>query len=291
MDHTHIVQADDLERFAFTRKSEAAIPELIYLLVKQSISVVSVCRIPYGDAVNQPGCDGVVHTESGFLEFVPDGKSYWEVGTDANPRKKANDEYRKRTIKIPAEERAEATFVFVTPRYRGWGEPEQSMWLQRRNDSGWKSIRIIDGVKLADWLREFPSVGRWMAKQIELSESLGGLSTPRDHWENIEAFTAADEPTVPPRLFLEGRGNACSSLQGLFEGKSPQLLLFAESRTDVADFVAAYIETLDKDTARNYAYRCIFVTNEDAWRSFVELRKSHVLGCRPQARFGNARTS
>ncbi len=55
MDHTHIVKAGDLERYSDTRDSEAIVPELIYLLVKQSVSGASKCRIPYGDAVNQPG--------------------------------------------------------------------------------------------------------------------------------------------------------------------------------------------------------------------------------------------
>ena len=84
MDHTHIVQAGELERYADTRDSQAVIPELLYWLVKQS-SNASVCRIPYGDAVNQPGWDGIVEAEAAFLEFVPEGRSYWEIGAGANP--------------------------------------------------------------------------------------------------------------------------------------------------------------------------------------------------------------
>ena len=53
MEHTHIIRASDLEQYADTRSSQAAIPELIYLLVSQSNP--SLCRIPYGDSVNQPG--------------------------------------------------------------------------------------------------------------------------------------------------------------------------------------------------------------------------------------------
>ena len=72
---THIVRAADLEQYANSINSQTVIPELIYLLVKQSISHASVCRIPYGDAVNQSGWDGIVEAESAFLEFVPDGRS------------------------------------------------------------------------------------------------------------------------------------------------------------------------------------------------------------------------
>jgi hypothetical protein len=90
MDHTHIVQASDLDRYAQTRYSEAVIPELIYWLVKQSCPDLVVCRIPYGDAVNQPGLDGMVETEEGFLEFVPKGSSYWEIGTWCQPSEQGN---------------------------------------------------------------------------------------------------------------------------------------------------------------------------------------------------------
>ena len=66
MDHNHIVNAGDLEQYADRRASEGVIPELIYLLVNQSVSQISVCHIPYDDAVNQPGLDGLVETEDEF---------------------------------------------------------------------------------------------------------------------------------------------------------------------------------------------------------------------------------
>ena len=48
MDYTHIVNASDLEWYADSQASEGVIPELVYKLVNQSVSQMSVCRIPYG---------------------------------------------------------------------------------------------------------------------------------------------------------------------------------------------------------------------------------------------------
>lgn len=281
---THIVRAADLEQYANSINSQTVIPELIYLLVKQSISHASVCRIPYGDAVNQSGWDGIVEAESAFLEFVPDGRSYWEIGTGNDPQAKATKDFKKRTSQLSADDRAQGSFVFVTPRFAGWGAPEQIRWLERRKDKGWKDIRIIDGVKLADWLREFPAVGQWMAREIGLSSNSGVISTPREHWENIVSLTKLGDPPIPPTLFTEGRSHACNALQALFDGTSQklQLLMFAEGEQDVADFVAAYIETLDEDTARDYANRCLYIAEENAWRTVVEVRKSHVLVANPR---------
>lgn len=283
MDHTHIVQAGDLDRYAPTRDSQAVIPELVYWLVRLSCADV-VCRIPYGESINQPGMDGLVETELGFDGFVPKGKSYWEIGTDRDPQKKATKEFTKRTKEIGDEDRKESSFIFVTPRSSGsggWSEPRQRKWLKRRQDKGWKQIRVIDGVMLADWLREFPAHGRWMATKIPLTGNLGGMSTPAEHWENLTSECTADDPPFPPKLFTVGRTGACEALQALFEGKTPVLMLFAESPQDVADFVSAFLAGLDPDTSRAYTNRCLYIKDEQAWRSIVETRSPHVLVADP----------
>ena len=285
MDHTHIVQASDLERYADTIESQSVVPELLYLLVKQSISIVPVRRIPYGDAINQQGWDGIVESEEPFLEYIPKGKSYWEIGTGRDPKKKANQVFTQRTTDLEGDDMALSTFIFVTPRCSGpdgWIEPEQTKWIDARKDSGWKEIRIIDSIKLADWLREFPAIGRWMAKKMGMTGTLGGISTPREHWENIvELGVSSSDPPIPPELFTEGRSNACNALQKLFDGESKRLVLFAEGFHDVDDFVAGYLETLDENV-QNHANRCLYIGEKDAWRSVVEVRKSHVLVANPR---------
>lgn len=285
MDPTHIVQASDLDGYSSNRMSQGVIPELIYLLVKQSEPPPTVCRIPYGDAVNQPGWDGLVEIDQSFLEYVPAGVSYWEIGTDAKPRDKATTEFKKRTDAMPDEERAKSTFVFVTPRSSasgGWNQPEQAKWLKSREDSGWKDIRIIDGVKLADWLCEFPAIGYRMAKEIGLTGTLGGLNTPTEHWNLIRSQGGKGDPPLPPELFTTSRDAACNALEAVFAGESQRLLLFSESERDVDDFVAAYLQILEQTKSQEYASRCLFIDDDDAWRTISELRQSHILIANPR---------
>ena len=284
MDHTHIVQASDLGRYADTRESQAVIPELLSHLVQQSVPDPTTCRIPYGDAINQPGWDGLVESESGFLEYIPKGSSYWEIGTGSDPQQKATKEFRKRTRALSETDRASASFVFVTPRSAlsdSWDEPAQTKWVKRRKNHGWKLVRIIDGVKLADWLRQFPAIGRWMAKKMGVTSSLGGILTPYEHWELISTSDKG-EPSLPPKLFTVSRSSACNALEALFRGKTRRLLLFAESEHDVDDFVAAYLATLDENKTREFVNRCLFIKEEDAWRSVVETRRPHVLVANPR---------
>lgn len=285
MQHTHIITAADLSRYADTRESQGVIPELVYLLIRQSVPNAGACRIPYGDAVNQPGPDGVVECEERYFQFVPGGNSCWEIGTGGDPQTKASDDFRKRTKKLNDVERAESSFVFVTPRSagsNGWEEPEQTAWIKRRQKRGWGQIRIIDGVKLADWLREFPALGRWMATKAGITPSLGGIITPLEHWDLILSQGDKDDPPLPPELFTTSRSGACDSLEAVFSGESQRLFLFAESEHDVEDFVAAYLSTLDEEKAQEYANRCLFIDDEDAWRTVSELRQSHMLVASPR---------
>ena len=54
MDKTHLVSADQLNEYAKGRAGEANVPELIWMLVNR-VPDLRVCRIPYGDAINQSG--------------------------------------------------------------------------------------------------------------------------------------------------------------------------------------------------------------------------------------------
>jgi hypothetical protein len=280
MEHTHIVQAGALEAYSDRRESEAVIPELIYQLVRQSVRSLSVCRIPYGEQIGQPGYDGLVISDESFREFVPKGSSYWEIGTGGDPQGKATKDFKKRTAALSLEERSESYFIFVTPRSggeNGWNGPRQLKWLNKRTSKGWKGVRIIDGVKLADWMREWPALGKWFAQKIGNVAHMGGLEIPTHHWELIRNQVGTSDPPLPAKIFLEGRESACTQLQALFEGRANRLLLFTEGGRDAEDFVSAYLASLDPQIASSFCGRCLFINEEDAWRSAVEASGPHVL--------------
>ncbi len=286
MEHTQIVTAAELENYANTKESEGVVPELIWMLVKQSCTDLTTCRIPYGDAVNQPGWDGLVETRNGFRQFVPRGKSFWEIGTGGSPQGKATDDFKKRTETTKPENRKEAAYVFVTPRGAGaggWNEPAQAKWLDDRKDSGWGRIKILDGVQIADWLREYPAIGRWLFKRMGLVKSTSGFSTPTEHWENLQQLSQPNnDPPIPPKLFMVGRDQARTELLRLFRGETKLLALLTESENDAEDFVAACLAELDAETRRSFSNKCLFVSDAEAWHSMASLRSAHILVAHPK---------
>ncbi|HJT20075.1 MAG TPA: hypothetical protein VJ746_06370 [Nitrospira sp.] len=277
MEHTKVVTPSELEDFSDRRDSEPVIPELVHLLVTLSVPDLTHCRIPYGDSIGLPGLDGLVQTEAGFRQFVPKKTSFWEIGRSENAQRKATEDYKKRTEGTPRAERSEATFVFVTPRSRDWDQQSQSGWIQARQRDGWKEIKILDGVQLCDWLREFPAIGKWLLQRIGLVKALTGFQTPAEHWSHLAQMVGQDDPPLPPTVFLAGRENACQQLERLFRRETQQLILAIESENDAEDFVAAFLESLDETTRRAYSNQCLFISDPDAWLTFSALRFSHTL--------------
>jgi len=139
---------------------------LVSRLIKVVTPDLTRCRIPHTDAIGLPGPDGIVETVNGYSSFVPAGISYWEIGTGGDPQSKATDDYKKRTREFTKKDRAQATFVVVTPHSTKWPEKQQRTWRKKREKDGWKAIKIIDGVQLADWLRESPYWGKWFLTKI-----------------------------------------------------------------------------------------------------------------------------
>ncbi|MCK4518519.1 MAG: hypothetical protein KAU12_00220 [Candidatus Omnitrophica bacterium] len=284
MEHTQIVSVTELEKYADTRESQAVIPRLVYRLVNESISDFTACRIPYGDSINQPGLDGLVETENGFRHFVPKGESFWEIGTGNDPQAKATKDFKKRIEQISAQERQKATYVFVTPRTAGsdgWNEPAQRKWIERRKNVGWHDIKILDGIQLVAWLQEFPAIGKWLLKEMGLVTTMVGLTTPAEHWENIKQLTHAEDPPLPPKIFLVGRDQACVEMHRLFRGEIKQVVLASASEADAMDFVAAFLESLDAETQRHFCNKCLFIKDPDVWYSMAGLRIAHVLVAYP----------
>jgi len=286
MEHTQIVTVAELENYANTKESEAVVPELIWTLVKESVSDLTTCRIPYGDAINQPGWDGLVETQGGFRQFVPQGKSLWEIGTGGDPQGKATSDFKKRTEATKPENRKDATYVFVTPRGAGaggWNEPAQAKWIADRQDSGWGRIKILDGVQIGDWLREYPAIGKWLLKRMGLVKITSGFSTPTEHWENLQQLSQTNnDPPIPPKLFLVGRDQARAELLRLFGGETKQLAIVTESENDAEDFVAACLAELDADTRRSFSNKCLFVKEAETWHAMAGLRNAHIFVAHPR---------
>ncbi len=262
-------------------EAQGTIVELVYRLVAASSTRPKERRFPLGDSIGQPGSDGFLDTNLGFNPFVPEGKSFWEIGTGNNAGAKATLDYRELTKQVPEAIRQVSTFIFVTPlsgrrdwQYT-WKDNAQLRWKTTRlNSEEWKDIRVIDGSGLIDWLNSFPAVAQWLADKMGLPS--WQIQTPEQRWAELRII--GDPPPLPPELFLQNRDAACEKTREVFSGNIRQMKLDTYFPYQVADFVAAYVASIPDDSKVEVLGRCLIISSVEGWNSITTvLNESHIL--------------
>jgi hypothetical protein len=180
----------------------------------------------------------------------------------------------------PEAVRRESTFVFVTPLsgrrdwQHTWKEDSQIRWREERLlRQEWRDVRVIDGTRLIDWLRQFPSVALWLAQTMRIS--VHQIDTPEGHWNVLK--TIGDPPPLSPNVFLVNRDDACAKLKEVFAGDTHQLKLDTHYPDQLVDFVCAYVAAMDDESRADASGRCLVVTGVEAWNELVSRRERHIL--------------
>lgn len=260
--------------------AQGLVVELVWRLVAASSPNPKERRFPLGDSIGQPGPDGILDTDFSDEPFVPEGLSFWEIGTGIKPANKATRDYAGLTTNATTGQSPEitkqSTFIFVTPLSgrRGWNQPDQQKWLDiRSKQNQWKSIRIVDGTRLVDWMHHFPSVELWLAAQMGLP--IHQIDTPELRWGVLR--TIGDPPPLTPQVFLTNRDAASAKLKEVFSRNATRLKLDTRYPDQVADFVCAYIASMDDEARIDVIGRCLVVSGVEAWNSICSQDKRHIL--------------
>ncbi|MCH8012380.1 MAG: hypothetical protein IIA61_10615 [Candidatus Marinimicrobia bacterium] len=261
-------------------KAQGVIVELIYRLVATSSPKPKDRRFSLADSVGQPGPDGFLHTDVHYNPYIPEGKSYWEIGTGIKPQEKATKDYTELTQGTPSDERQESTFIFVTPisGRRGWPytwkEEAQIKWLENhRKLNDWSDVRIIDCTKLIAWIGEFPTVEKWLLKIMGLPSQ--DFETPEQRWLDLKSI--GEPPPLIPEIFTTCRDEACKKLKEVLDGDTNRLKIDTKYPDQMADFVSAYVESLVSDTKMEIFGRSLILSNLDAWKAIVTFKGRHIL--------------
>ena len=174
------ITAEDLRRWAGTFAARSDVSQLISDLIRASVTDISLIRFPTGDSSQMRGWDGHL-VSSGAQPYVPEGESGWEFGTNEDAAEKANKDYAGRLAKPEPIDKANATFVFVTP--QRWAGAEE--WAKlKRAEAKWKDVKAFDAVVLEAWLYLCPAVALRLARDLALMPRIGVQGTDQ-LWEEI----------------------------------------------------------------------------------------------------------
>lgn len=250
--------ASEIAQWADRPNARHDLPELIRRLVLATVPMPSLLRMPSGSSVSLPGWDGQIQVESGNA-WVPCGVSFWELSCDKGPKRKAGEDYRKRSAESDAGDTSVAAFVFVTP--RRW--PGKKSWAKERSSEGrWANVRVLDADDLVAWLQQAPAVASWFARLIGKLPSTGVESL--DEW--WERWAKASSPAIPPALVTAGRDNQAEELIQWLQSVPSRCYLQADTRDEALAFLGAYAQS-GTATASALLTRSLVVKDFEAWRS------------------------
>ena len=229
------LKARDIEHWADTRiDARGDLPVLLRMLVHTTGHDLIRVDFPGFDSSQRPGWDGWV--EAGAANaWIPEGKSGWELSTENRPRRKAENDYAKRSA-LPLDEREQCTFVFVTP--RKW--PGKDKWAKEKEAAGdgWKAVRAYDASDLEQWLGVSIAASIWLAEKLSIPTD--GVKTLDACWKD---WAQASTPAMTKRIF-ESSVAACVKPFKAWLEKPPQrpFVVAADSKDEALAFIACLFE-------------------------------------------------
>ncbi|WP_080412056.1 HigA family addiction module antitoxin [Burkholderia ubonensis] len=177
------IKANDIEDWVshnILARSRLAV--FLRTLVHSTGSALTKVDFPGNDDAERPGWDGFIEANGG-TPWVPAGRSGWEFGTNEDPKAKAEGDFEKSVRTLGSEERAETTFIFVTP--RRW--PGKASWVATKKAKGlWKDVRAYDASDLEQWLEQSLPAQAWFANETHIpAEHVRSLDKCWADWAGI----------------------------------------------------------------------------------------------------------
>lgn len=268
------ITSTDLANWAPTRDCQGHLPLLVRRLIRASHITIIKILIPAGDNVILPGYDGMVEVVDG-TEYVPSGKSRWEMGSGRDFKDKAEREFNKRSKQIDPSQAASITFVFVTPYV--WTDVDS--WVNEKEEKKiWKNLKVIDGQVLEEWIEQFPNVGSWLAKF--LSTPFANIQPLDQFWEE---WSKNLKYSISSTLVVSGREKEVKELTDFLFDTYSLLSIKASTIEEVIAFIAATIERMSEDLKEELYSKAIIVEGDKDFRLLSSCKNPMVLIVRFQA--------
>ena len=255
------ITAAELGRWGESIAARTELPGLVGDLIRATAPGITTFRFPSGDKGQVRGFDG--HLEAAeAATFVPKGRSYWEFGASKSQASKFGDDIEKRTKQVAPNERAETTFVFVTP--QTWDNPKKELdeaVRPYRENSGWKDVQYIDGSKLETWLDEAPAVAATHARTTLRTKPQIGARSTEEFWD---AFSARFRVDLTEAVLLCEREKQQGRVLEHLQGTGGVLTLTADSPDEVIAFAVASIRKAPPELRLFLEARTLVVDTEEA---------------------------
>jgi addiction module HigA family antidote len=254
------IEARQITAWSEQTPDRAELPALLRRLVCSTGAQLSKVDLPAYDNAQRPGWDGFVSADAA-MPWVPRGDSGWEFGCDRTPARKAEDDYRTRTVSVPPEQRKNTTFIFVTP--RNW--PGKVAWAEaKRREGRWKDVRAYDASDLEQWIEQSIPAQAWFGERV--GNGAPGISSLDECWREWAEVT---DPPLSKVLFRSAiETNRGKITNWLSQPPHRPLVVGADSEAEALAFVACGLEALG-DNPGQFFDRAVVLRNIEALKRAV----------------------
>jgi addiction module HigA family antidote len=220
------IKANDVERWvSHNIPARTRLSVFLRTLVHSTGSGLTKVDFPGNDDAERPGWDGFVEASEGS-SWVPAGRSGWEFGTNEDVKAKADKDFDKSVKALDKKERAETTFVFVTP--RRWAGKDA--WVTAKQAKNlWKDVRVYDASDIEQWLEQSLPAQAWFANETLIpAHDVRALDKCWTDWANVST------PSLTGALFGSAIGAAKRTMLSRLSKPSERPIVIAADSTEEA---------------------------------------------------------
>ncbi len=253
----------DLRNWAKRTDARELFVDMVGDLIRATVSDITKFRFPGQSAGTLRGFDGDLEVDTNAAATrVPLGASVWEFGTNSACKAKANDDYKKRTDKMPVEVMKANAFVMLN--LHNWDAPRDQLtiWQAEKNAEGkWREVHFLDGTVLQKWLEEKPAVAARYARNVLNKAPHNGALSTDEFWE---FFSNDFKPKLTEDMLLAGRADESKQLLEVLTGGPQNFTIAAENAEEVIAFAVAAIRKAPEATRRLLEAKTMIVDTYEA---------------------------
>ena len=226
------IDSNDLKYWSGQTSSKSELPNIISQLIRATTPSLKTSLIPKGISTYNGGWDGIVSNDTA-TQFVPDGTSLWEMGTQQDPKLKAEKDYKKRVAEPLGQDLSTAIFVFVTT--RSW--KGQQKWIDdKKAEKIFHDIKVIDVDTLVEWIGMSPVISQEISRLIgrKVDSQCEPLMAFWDTWA-----TGPKQLKLSASLVCAGRDNIKIELLDKLNGPPSVIPIKAGTKEEAIAFVVA----------------------------------------------------
>jgi addiction module HigA family antidote len=250
------IKANDIEEWvSHNIPARSRLAVFLRTLVHSTGSGLTKVDFPGNDDAERSGWDGFVEASEG-TPWVPAGRSGWEFGTNDDPKAKAEGDFEKSVKALDKKERAETTFVFVTP--RRWAG--KATWVAAKKAKGlWKDVRAYDASDLEQWLEQSLPAQAWFANERHI---------PAQHVRSLDKcwadWATVSTPPLTGALFSSAiEATKRTMLSRLSKPSDGPIIITADSTEEALAFLAQLLGERGGEELASYRDRVLVFDKPD----------------------------